>query len=352
MFQGREPRELNYHDTEETVKIEEVPVGIDVSYRTLCVHIDGESTVREYANDDEGHLALVTELTKRGRHVRIVLEATGTYHLDTALALSAHSQCRVSVVNPRQTKHFHDAQNIRAKTDPVDAKSLCAYARRMDFVEWAQPTRTSLALRALVRHHAQLTKERTRTSNRAHALQVSASTPPLLLDMLSHQIEFIDEQLKALEALLEHFEQEHPSITPYVLRLMTIPGVGRTTALSLLSEYLLLDQTMTSRQITAWAGLDPRPHESGASQRRRSISKRGSARTRAALYFPAITVTRLEGPLQDFYLRIVERTGQKMVGITAVMRKLITISWAMHRNATDWDAQMAAPRTQQNQQAA
>ena len=334
------------------MKRQETPVGIDVAYRTLCVHIDGESTVREFDNDDSGRRALVAELTRRGRHVRVVMEATGTYHVDAALALSAHDRCRVSVVNPRQTKHFHEAQNIRAKTDTVDAKSLCAYALRMDFVEWTRPTATALALRALVRHHAQLTKEQTRIKNRAHALEVSASTPAMLLEMLSQQREFIDQQRKAIELALEQFEREHPSVAPYVRRFMTIPGFGRTTALSLLSEYLVLDSAMTSKEITAWAGLDPRPHESGTSTRRRSISKRGSARTRAALYFPAVTAARLQGPLQDFYLRITERTGQKMVGITALMRKLLINSWAMHRSATDWDAEKAAPRTQQNQKAA
>jgi len=65
-----------------------------------------------------------------------------------------------------------------------------------------------------------------------------------------------------------------------------------------------------------------------------------------------VTAARLQGPLQDFYLRITERTGQKMVGITALMRKLLINSWAMHRSATDWDAEKAAPRTQQNQKAA
>jgi len=223
-LQGREPRELNYHGTEDSVKRQETPVGIDVAYRTLCVHIDGESTVREFDNDDSGRRALVAELTRRGRHVRVVMEATGTYHVDAALALSAHDRCRVSVVNPRQTKHFHEAQNIRAKTDTVDAKSLCAYALRMDFVEWTRPTATALALRALVRHHAQLTKEQTRIKNRAHALEVSASTPAMLLEMLSQQREFIDQQRKAIELALEQFEREHPSIAPYVRCFMTIPG--------------------------------------------------------------------------------------------------------------------------------
>lgn len=330
----------------------ETAVGIDTSCNSLSVYIDGERQVREFANDDVGHQELVAELTRGGRRVRVVLEATGTYHLDVALALSAHSQCRVNVANPRTTKHFHEAQNIRAKTDSVDAKSLCAFALRMEFVEWKRPDRAFLGLRALVRQQAQLIKERTRIQNRAHALKVSNATPQFLHDLLTRQLEFIAKQLGELETELTRFERVEPSIRPHLRRLTTIPGVARTTALRLLSEYLLLDPTMDAKEIAAWAGLDPRPHQSGTSERRRSISKRGSSRIRTVLYFPAVTAARLEGPLHEFYLRIAERSGHSMVGIVALMRKLLTISWAMHCNATEWNPEMAMPKNRENRKAA
>lgn len=333
-------------------ELPETAVGIDVSYHTLSVFIDGDSQVREFSNDDAGHQEVLADLTRGRRRVRVVLEATGTYHLDAALALSANKRCRVSVVNPRSTKHFHEAQNIRAKTDSVDAKSLCAYALRMEFVEWVRPDGTALALRALVREQAQLTKERTRTTNRAHALQVSDSTPQALHDMLARQVEFIDAQLAELDAVLKRFERDHPSVGPQVQRLVTIPGIARTTALRLLSEFLLLDPTMDAKEVTAWAGLDPRPNQSGTSDRRRSISKRGSSRARAALYFPAVTAARVQGPLQDFHQRIVERSGQSMIGIIALMRKLLTIAWAMHRNDTEWNPELAMPKNPKKREAA
>src|SRR5437667_12825982 len=64
--------------------------GIDVSKDVLdvavCRHDRGLETAR-FENDAAGHRTLVRWLIKRGRPVRVVLESTGTYSLDVALAL-------------------------------------------------------------------------------------------------------------------------------------------------------------------------------------------------------------------------------------------------------------------------
>ena len=65
-------------------------VGVDVSAKTLAVIVeqDGErGQVLDFANDRAGHKKLVALVTKRGRHARVVLEATGNYSLDLAFAL-------------------------------------------------------------------------------------------------------------------------------------------------------------------------------------------------------------------------------------------------------------------------
>ena len=349
MFRVGSPGADPYHTERTAVKKRtEIAAGIDTSRSTLWVMAEGQSEVRQYGNDDVGHRALIADLTRGGRRVRVVVEATGTYHLDLAMALSNHRLCRVSVINPRSSKHFHEAQNRRAKTDTVDAKSLCEYARRMEFVEWTQPDEVALTLRALTRHQAQLTKERTRAKNHAHALDVSKTTPKVLHDMVARQLAFIDSELEQVKALLDQFVADNASLAGQVKLLETIPGVGRTTALHLLSAFLLLDQEMGAKEITAWAGLDPRPQDSGTVERRRAISKRGSSRIRAALYFPAVTAARMEGPLRQFHERIADRKGLPMTGILALMRKILTVSWAIHRTGSAWDATKVMPAGRSN----
>jgi hypothetical protein len=64
--------------------------GIDVSARTLDVAIDvgrGPVWTGVFDNTESGHRKLAQKLGARRRRVRVVVEATGVYHLDLALAL-------------------------------------------------------------------------------------------------------------------------------------------------------------------------------------------------------------------------------------------------------------------------
>src|SRR5262249_44707123 len=64
-------------------------VGIDVSKKVLDVAArrDERLETARFDNDATGHRKLVAWLTKRSRTARVVLESTGTYSLDVALAL-------------------------------------------------------------------------------------------------------------------------------------------------------------------------------------------------------------------------------------------------------------------------
>ncbi len=77
---------------------------------------------------------------RRGRKVRVCLESTGTYGLDLALALHRAVGIEVMVLNPRAARNFAKALMRRSKTDPIDARVLREYVRRMEFVPWHPPT--------------------------------------------------------------------------------------------------------------------------------------------------------------------------------------------------------------------
>ena len=86
--------------------------GIDVSKDVLDVAVRRDERRFEtarFANDAAGHKKLITWLTKGGRTVRVVLEATGTYSLDVALALHRARRVAVMVANPRAIKQFTGA---------------------------------------------------------------------------------------------------------------------------------------------------------------------------------------------------------------------------------------------------
>ena len=118
----------------------------------------------QFANSRCGHAALIGWLRKRRRPVRVTLEATGIYSLDVALALDEAEGIGVQVLNPKKVHDF--ARSLcRSKTDRADAAVLAEYSRRMKFEPWRRPSREVLELRALSRHLATLTEERTRAGS-------------------------------------------------------------------------------------------------------------------------------------------------------------------------------------------
>src|SRR5262245_46438130 len=117
---------------------QEAVVGIDVSARWVDVSRQRATAVDtgRFANDAPGHRHVVRWLTKSGGPARVVLEATGAYSLDLALALHAHKRVRVMVANPRAVKQFRDAWLQRARTDASSAAIVREFAQRMPFVPW------------------------------------------------------------------------------------------------------------------------------------------------------------------------------------------------------------------------
>jgi transposase len=121
--------------------------------------------------------------------------------------------------------------------------------------------------------------------------------------------------------------------------LRTVPGVGRTTALTLLADLPELGR-LSHGQMAAFVGVAPLNRDSGAQRRRRSIWG-GRATVRAALSMAALRATRCNPALQVFYRRLVAAGKPKKVVLVACMHKLLTILNAMMKQQTPWHAQAA-----------
>ena len=90
----------------------------------------------------------------------------------------------------------------------------------------------------------------------------------------------------------------------------------------------------------AQAGLDPRPYESGISQRPpRRISKQGNTRIRQALFMPALVAIQRDVHVAAYYAKLLAVGKPKMVAITAVMRKLLHALWGMLHHRQEWDGE-------------
>jgi transposase len=310
--------------------------GMDVSAKTLevCRRRDGAENEQTFGNDAGGHRELVKWL---GKQARICMEATGVYHLQVAMALAA-AGVEVMIVNPRVAKDFARAMSSRSKTDVVDAWVLLEYVRRMEFQAWQAPSTEVLELRELGRRLGELTQQLVDEKNRLHAKKAAAISAAVVADVKQH-VAHIDKRIKHIEKAAYEVIQQDDDLQEQYAALIKGRGIGKRSAILLLTELAVLDPTMSVRQLVAYSGLDPREYESGTSvQKPARISKMGNARLRAILYMIALSAIRHDRGARLFYAQLVMRGKKKMQAIVAVMRKLLHGIWIVLQRRVPFDS--------------
>jgi len=315
--------------------------GIDVSANELVVALcptAGKVWEGLFDNDASGHRKLVRRLTRTKTRARVVVEATGIYHLDLALALHAAKGVEVMVANPRATRDFARAQLKRSKTDRTDALSLLEFARRMEFEPWAPPAPSILALRALSRRIQALLTARAQEKNRLHADDSLESTPVEIRESIDRHIDALNAEVTSLARSAIEVIEADPALAERYAHLVSVKGIAQASAITLLAELSLLPDDMSARQWVAHAGIDPRHNESGSSVKGSvRISKVGNRHLRAALFLPAMVAAQHEPRVRAYYQKLLARGKKPMQALVAVMRKLLHAIYGMFQHDADFD---------------
>ncbi len=325
-MQGQGTRDLAYHEGGQVLR-KWNRVGVDVSAKELVVAIEASGR-REapivLANDAEGHRKLIKRVTKRGGSARVVLESTGTYGLDLALALHRSKRVEVMVANPRAITHFTRASLQRSKTDRLDAESILEFAMRMPFEPWSPPAPHILELRALSRRIEAMSKTVVQEKNRLHANDQSEELSEFVKQDIREFADLLEGRIERLRKQARLVIEQSDDLTTAFAHITSIKGIAEASGIAILAELAVLPDDMTTRQWVAHAGLDPRQFQSGTSVHRPArISKTGNAHIRRALFMPAIVAVRWEPHIKAFYQHLLERRKTKMQANVAVMRKLL-----------------------------
>lgn len=327
-------------------------IGIDVGRKELvaALRLGEQIQLARFANDPAGRRRLLAEALRRapaGGKVRVALEATGTYSFELALLLSQTPRCELSVINPKTIKNFLRAQGARGKTDRIDARGILHYLELMPFRPWSAPAPQVLALQAIARRLYQLNAERTREANRLEAVSVLGAAAKTIAADLRLAIRQIEQRLEKLEAAALELIHADPLLHRKYELVTSLTGFAAKSAIRVMGELLVLDSTMKGPQWIAYAGLDPRPRQSGTSlDGHRYISKAGNRYLRAALYMPALVAIRHEPAIAARYRHLVDEAGKpKMIAIVATMRKLLLCLHGMLKTDTPFDSAKLAPQT-------
>jgi transposase len=302
-------------------------VGIDVSKDRLDVHVRPSAEAFVVARDGKGLNELVERLCGLAPYL-IAVEATGGYETIVAAAL-AGANLPLAIVNPAQIRHFALALNQRAKTDPIDAAVIAAFAEATKPEPRPLPDEAARLLAELVSRRTQiiemLVAERQR-QKRVSTVRVRKS--------LARHIAALEKELPVIDRDIDTMVRGSPIWRAKEDLMVSFPGVGNTLARTFLAELPELG-SLDRRQIASLVGVAPFTRQSGR-WKGKSMIGGGRPVARAAAFLAALSAIRCHPDLRVFYRRLLTAGKPKMVALIAVARKILTILNAMLRDGKQW----------------
>lgn len=317
----------------------EVVVGLDVHLKNTQVTImklNGEIVKRERIETSKGELRKCLASVPKGS--RVALESVGFCWpwIDFLREL----EFEPLLANPLRVKLR--AEDV--KNDKVDSRTLADLTRMNWLPTCYVPPAELRWLRSLLRHRAFRTKLSTGVKNRIRS-EFRKRDIALNVDLRSQRgkelasaldvfevnqnvelLDLIERQSKEIEALLK---KKYGQVKPVRL-LMTIPGVGFVSALTLYAEICDIRRFSSPEKLAHYAGLVPKVRQSGehSSVGREST---GDKWLKWILVEAAWSHVRFcpEGHLAQVFRDACVRKGNSKDAIKVVARKLVNVVWAV-----------------------
>ena len=153
--------------------------------------------------------------------------------------------------------------------------------------------------------------------------------------------------LVALDARVAEPDEEIDAMAqsdPIAKRLQQLRGVGPITATALVAAVGRGEQFTNGRHLAVSLGLTPKQHSTGGKDRLLGISKRGDSYLHSLFVHGARAVIRTakdkDDRLSQWVMRLVTRSHPNVAAV-ALANKTARIAWAMIRNGTDYQPQLA-----------
>ena len=169
---------------------------------------------------------------KKVSTLKACMEATGNYSNNIADFLYNNGH-EVHVVNPVCIKAFAKSKLIRTKTDAVDAYIIAQYASITELMPYKPKSSAVKELKALHRCLDDLKGQYVQISNH---LEHKEHIPYPVTSTWKRLLKDFNNEIKNVEASLDELFEYNIELKQHRENLQTIPGIGKTTATSILAE--------------------------------------------------------------------------------------------------------------------
>jgi transposase len=239
----------------------------------------------------------------------------------------------IVIANTFNVHRFIESTGQLAKTDKLDSAMIAHYGEALE------PRLTEIKpdniqrISDLLARRSQLIELRTMEKNRFSILSTEIKRSNMRL------IKAIQKEVDGVESTLDKLIEDTPDWKKILCILLSVKGVGKVLAYTLLSDLPELGQ-LNRKEIAALVGVAPMNRESGAYKGKRRV-RGGRAKIRTVLFMAMLSTIQSNPRFKRDYQRLVAKGKPKKVAIVACMRKMITILNVMVKTETMWDENMA-----------
>jgi transposase len=338
-----------------------IRVGVDLAKNVFQVHgVDrNEKPVWKRKLKRAEWIKALLEKIEPG--CEIGMEACGGAH-HWARLLQAKGYT-VKLIAPQFVKPYVKSN----KNDANDAEAICEAMSRPNMRFVSIKTVAQQDVQAVHRIRAELMEQRNAKANQIRGLvseyglvaptQVShlrVAIPEWLEDaengltgLFRKLLNGMWNDLLSLDQRLKELDHEITALAtdPVAQRLQQLRGVGPMIATALLATVGDASQFANGRQMAVSLGLTPKQNSSGGKEKLLGISKRGDSYVRCLLVHGARSMISASKGKEDRLSQWVTRiasTRHPNVAAVAMANKTARIAWAMIRNGSDYQPELAA----------
>lgn len=323
-------------------------VGLDTHKKFIfgCIKDKEGNIIFEKKFKNEPH-EIDKFLLNAGKDSKVALESSSCwqyvydYLIDEGYA--------VTLSNPVKTRLIGESKK---KTDKEDARKLADLLRMNMLPESYAAPQYVRVQRQITRHRGSLVSMRVQTKNKIHAILRRHGIQFEVEDAFSKKgIEYIDTldlpmcdrfEVDQYLSLLRHYTvkidetqeriEELTNNDPYARQLMTHPGIGFYSALTITGEIGDIRRFDSSKKLISFAGLNPSVSQSGDKCYLGHISKQGSKHLRWILIQCANIAIKKDKKLKSYYLKKKLGKGHNKAIVAAARKMLINIFVMMNHN--------------------